>query len=277
MSRKRQAAQSQKARQKRLDGSVLVRTFGVTFTEGHVLKAHRHEWDQFTYATHGVLTVKTDEGTWVIPPHRAVWVPAGIEHVEVMSGPVAARSLFFMPRPGQIHAPRMYRRQCFAAAPRIGPRHHSLRLSRPQRSGASPTDRHHPGSVRSAWPKRRSNSKLPAIPALYKSPRCSKKIPRPRTPPLLARQAGASKRTIERLFKAETGVSFQQWRQRLRVIQALRLLASGESVTSVALDVGYSGTSAFIAMFKSELGTTPRRIWKEKSATIRPNVAELKK
>ena len=50
------------------------------------------------------------------------------------------------------------------------------------------------------------------------------------------------------------------------MIHALRLLASGESVTSVALDVGYSSTSAFIAMFKRELGTTPRRIWKEKSA-----------
>ena len=83
----------------------------------------------------------------------------------------------------------------------------------------------------------------------------------------LARQVGASKRTLERLFKTETGVSFQQWRQRLRVIQALRLLASGDSVTSVALDVGYSSTSAFIAMFRRELGTTPRRIWKDKPST----------
>lgn len=79
----------------------------------------------------------------------------------------------------------------------------------------------------------------------------------------IAKRAGASARTLERLFRAETGVSFQQWRQRLRLIYALRLLAAGESVTNVALEVGYSSTSAFIAMFRRELHTTPARIGKQ--------------
>lgn len=75
----------------------------------------------------------------------------------------------------------------------------------------------------------------------------------------LSRKTGASKRTIERLFRAETSMPFRQWRQRMRLIGALRLLASGESVTNVALEAGYESTSAFIAMFKKALGVTPGR------------------
>jgi AraC-like DNA-binding protein len=72
-------------------------------------------------------------------------------------------------------------------------------------------------------------------------------------------RAGASVRTIERLFQRETGMSFGKWRQQLRLLQSLRLLAAGRAVTAVALEVGYDSPSAFIAMFKRALGTTPHR------------------
>jgi AraC-like DNA-binding protein len=64
---------------------------------------------------------------------------------------------------------------------------------------------------------------------------------------------------MERLFQRETGLTFGKWRQQLRLLQALRLLAAGRPVTSVALDVGYESASAFIAMFKRTLGVTPHR------------------
>jgi AraC-like DNA-binding protein len=73
----------------------------------------------------------------------------------------------------------------------------------------------------------------------------------------IAKCNGASARTIERIFRAETQMSFGQWRQRLRLLHSLKLLALGESVTDVALELGYKSPSAFIAMFKGELGTTP--------------------
>jgi len=79
--------------------------------------------------------------------------------------------------------------------------------------------------------------------------------------PQIAKRSGASPRTLERLFLSETKMTFGQWRQRLRLLHALRLLANGEPVTAVALEVGYRSTSAFIAMFKSELGTTPARYY----------------
>jgi hypothetical protein len=68
---------------------------------------------------------------------------------------------------------------------------------------------------------------------------------------------GASRRTVERRFLAETGMSLGHWRRRLRIIEALRLLAAGTPVTAVATAVGYATPSAFTAMFRAEVGTTP--------------------
>jgi AraC-like DNA-binding protein len=85
----------------------------------------------------------------------------------------------------------------------------------------------------------------------------------------LARAAGASRRTLERLFQKETGLSLGRWRQQARLLQAMRLLARGESVTAAALDVGYESTSAFIAAFSHVLGTTPGRYYKAHGADER--------
>jgi transcriptional regulator GlxA family with amidase domain len=84
----------------------------------------------------------------------------------------------------------------------------------------------------------------------------------PRSLPALARSSGASARTIERLFKAETGMTFGRWRQQLRLVHALRLLAGGAPVTSVALDVGYDSPSAFVSVFRRTFGTTPARYFR---------------
>jgi AraC-like DNA-binding protein len=73
------------------------------------------------------------------------------------------------------------------------------------------------------------------------------------------KQAGASKRTIERLFRQETRLSLGKWRQQLRLLRSMQLLAAGEKITSAALEAGYSTPSAFIAMFRKALGTTPRK------------------
>jgi AraC-like DNA-binding protein len=75
----------------------------------------------------------------------------------------------------------------------------------------------------------------------------------------LCKQCGASKRTVERLFREDTGVSFGRWRQQLGLAHAIRLLAEGSKITNVAMEVGYNSPSAFIAMFKKALGTTPAK------------------
>jgi AraC-like DNA-binding protein len=76
----------------------------------------------------------------------------------------------------------------------------------------------------------------------------------------LARRHGIARRTLERRFREETGMSFGMWRQKARLLDSIRLLADGTSVTDAALECGYSSVSAFIAAFKGTFGYTPGRL-----------------
>jgi AraC-like DNA-binding protein len=78
----------------------------------------------------------------------------------------------------------------------------------------------------------------------------------------LCQDCGASKRTIQRLFLEETKMTFAKWRQQLRLLHGMELLASGEKVSAAAWEAGYNSTSAFISMFRNQLGTTPTRYLK---------------
>lgn len=241
------------------DGSVLVRTYPVTFPNGHTSNAHTHTWDQLTYAARGVITVRTSKGIWVVPPHRAVWVPAGIEHTEEMSGLVAARSLFLVPGLSEslprdcstVNVPPLLRELLIHASP-LG----ALDSKIPKQArliGVILDQLEELRTVPLQLPTPSDPRALKTAALLQENPGTRESLAE------IARQAGASKRTIERLFRLETGMPFSQWRQRLRLIHALRLLAEGQPVTSVALEAGYDSTSAFIAMFKKTIGTTPSR------------------
>jgi AraC-like DNA-binding protein len=93
----------------------------------------------------------------------------------------------------------------------------------------------------------------------------------PRTAAELGARAGASERTLSRLFRAETGMTFPQWRARLRLHYALALLAAGEPVTTVAMACGFSSASAFIETFRAAVGATPGRYQHE----VRSKTSEL--
>jgi transcriptional regulator GlxA family with amidase domain len=78
-----------------------------------------------------------------------------------------------------------------------------------------------------------------------------------RSLPELARHANSTERTLTRRFQRELGMSFAEWRQRLRVVKAMPLLEGGQTVERIAFDLGYSSASAFITMFRRMLGVTP--------------------
>jgi quercetin dioxygenase-like cupin family protein len=77
----------------------LVRTLATEFSDGRVLAPHAHSWGQLIYAASGVLSVWTEQGSWVAPPHWAVWAPAGVGHAMRFTG-TAAPALRLTSDPG---------------------------------------------------------------------------------------------------------------------------------------------------------------------------------
>jgi AraC-like DNA-binding protein len=244
---------------RRPDGSVWVRTFPVTLFHDHAIATHSHEWDQLTYAASGVLRVDTAEASWMVPPHRAVWVPAGTLHAERMYAPVSVRTLYFaqglatsLPRDCRTVNVSSLLRELILHASRLGaldrrtPAHApiiALLLNQLESVADVPLQLPMPRDARA----QRLASLLQASPsdnALVTT---------------LARRVGASRRTIERIFERETRMTVGEWRRRLRLLHAVRLLSDGAPVTAVSLEAGYSSVSAFIAVFKKAFGTTPGR------------------
>src|SRR3984957_9063786 len=80
------------------DPKSVVTTLTRDYPAGHVVPLHFHDRDQLVYASRGVMTVRTRDGTWVVPPHRAVWIPAIVPHTISMSGVVTMRTLYLKPR-----------------------------------------------------------------------------------------------------------------------------------------------------------------------------------
>ena len=218
------------------------------------------EWHQLIYATRGVLTVRTEQCAWLVPPHRGVWIPSGFKYQVEMTGVVALRILYLHARQRQM--PRL--RLC--AVVNITPLLRELIL-RTVHIGALDADV--PEQKRLIGVILDEVKVLSAVPLqlpLPHDPRASRfatlvdqNLGESISVPKILRQCGSSRRTMERLFRAETAMSLGQWLRRQKLLQALRRIGSGENVTGVALDLGYNSPSAFIAMFRRELGETPKR------------------
>src|SRR6266850_8127108 len=76
------------------EDSLDIRSHALDFPPGYFIEAHSHDWHQLIYASRGVMTVNTANGSWVVPSKRAVWVPAGINHEIEMTGAVSMRTLY---------------------------------------------------------------------------------------------------------------------------------------------------------------------------------------
>jgi len=238
---------------------------------GFVIAAHRHPFAQLIHAAAGVMTVETEDGIWVVPPERAVWVPEYVIHRIRMTGSVALRTLYLDPS----IAPIAGRRCCVvqvsvllrAAIQRAmdfapdysdrGPESHLVAVIVDEIRAAPTAPLHLP---------------MPTDPRARRLAEACRDDPGDRRrlrewAPLV----GASERTLERLFRAEVGLTFGAWRQQARLLRALERLAAGESVTEVALQVGFETPSAFIAMFRRATGTTPARYFRAASDPARAN------
>jgi len=231
-------------------------TLARDFQPGDAVPPHHHCRDQLAYASHGVMTVQTNAGTWVTPAHRAVWIPAGAEHLIIMSGQVAMRSLYLRPglaampstccvigvtdllKPLIAHACRF---PTLTSAVPIEDRLIRFLIDQLETIPTTPLELPAPIDPRA----RRLAALLAADPA----------DPRPLA--RICREAGTSRRTAERLFLRETGLTVGKWRRQQRLMRGLRELAQGAKVIHAALEAGFSSPSAFTAAFRMTFGITP--------------------
>ena len=223
---------------------------------GHRVAPHAHRRNQLIYARQGVMRVTTAEGSWIVPPERALWMPARLRHEIHCTGAVSMRTIYI----GVTASPRLPRR-CVMLA--VSPFMRELLLRLIEAKPVARTRRHLVPLILAEL------SALPVSPLHLPEPR-DRRLRRvtdalKRRPDdargfaAWQRTAGASSRTLSRLFAAETGMTFRQWQRQLRLLVALEQLAQGRRVTDVALDVGYDSPSAFISIFRQTLGATPRR------------------
>ena len=244
------------------DPKSAITTLTHDYPAGHVIPLHFHDRDQLVYASRGVMTVRTRDGTWVVPPHRAVWIPAEIPHTITMSGLVAMRTLYLKPKLAKgvprdccvINVSTLLKELILHACTA-----RTLKKTVKWQAHLAAVILHQLEAVQTIplqLPHLSDPRLLRIAEILMSDPRdCG-------TLTQLCRVTGAGKRSVERLFQQEIGMTFGKWRQQLRLMRGMQLLAEGAKVTHAALESGYSTPSAFISMFRKALGTTPSSYFK---------------
>jgi AraC-like DNA-binding protein len=233
-----------------------VRAYAFDYPRGQHIAPHQHDWEQLIYARAGVMTVATAAGAWVVPPQRAVWVPAETRHGIYCSTALSMRALFVAaglrrPLPSDcsvVNVSPLLRELILAAVEAPGP------LRRRRLLAAFLLDEIRIAPVAPLYLPEPEDPRLRRISEALRAEPGD-----PRTLHAWGREVGASVRTLSRRFLLETGMTFRQWQRQARLLAALVKLAQREPVTTIALDLGYESPSAFIHAFRQALGTTPRR------------------
>jgi AraC-like DNA-binding protein/quercetin dioxygenase-like cupin family protein len=220
---------------------------------GAGIDAHRHDDNQIIYAARGVLAITTDRGSWVAAVNRAIWVPAGIVHAHRAHGDVelhlmglpASDNPLGLTEPSVLAVAPLLRELILAYTPHDdGPERRRLRAVLLDRLRVAPQEPLHVPAP--------TDSRLQALCAILRTNPADD-----RTLAALGTRVGASDRTLTRLFKADLGMTFPQWRTQLRLYHALVMLSENTPVTTVAHACGWASTSAFIDVFRRAFGHTP--------------------
>ncbi|NDY90003.1 AraC family transcriptional regulator [Ideonella livida] len=250
---------------------------------------HQHPWAQLAYSSSGVTRLTAAQGTFLAPPSRAVWVPPNVEHAVTMLDDCEYFTVYLAQRPGAcgpaavLEAPPAHLGGASPAArdwsvcqvlevtellralilnldtrgDDLGPGPTATEQARQDRLMHSLLDelsRARPVALGLPMPR---DKRLRALcEAIVDDPA------RHSTLAAWAADAAASERTLARLFRSELDTSFAQWRQQALIARAMTLAAAGQPMNRIASQLGYASPSAFSAMVRRELGTTPSALFK---------------
>ena len=238
---------------------------------------HAHDWHQLVHVRSGLAVVRSDGRTWLAPPTWAVWLPAGVRHAIRFAGPTALRVVYLRadpPRRGDGHRADAVAPARSATGLRGGPL--------PARAGAMPVspllrelveratvigmlDRRDPleAALATLLVGELTDVGPPPLavpePASALARRVAELLTAGTTVARAAAAVGVGRRTVERVFQAETGLPVGRWRQYRLLLRGLEEVADGATVQDASVIAGYRTPSAYVAAFRAAFGTTPAR------------------
>ena len=237
------------------DQNVLVRFYTLDHPVGVSVVWPVSDWPKLVFSAAGTLTVTSEDQLIVLPPNRALWVPAGSRHEMACRGAASIRTLYFHAE-GAPHLPsgplqvRSLLKELIVETCRIGP------LLR--------TDAHHVCLAHllraeiDAAPASTAGVAIPNEELARKAAQLVIEEPaRYSTAGTILKTVGCSRRTLERRFQTETGMSLGRWIQQARLVLSLQYLSERPSLLDVALAVGYASASAYAYAFRRHFGIAP--------------------
>lgn len=234
---------------------------------GAEVPVHVHRRGQLILALHGAVTCTAGDDIWIVPPDCGVWIPGGMPHSARATA--NARLSYLFVEPGAASLPDFCCTLSISPLVRelvnrlsdevsdLIPDSHAARLARVTLDELATMPREHFNLPISSDPKIRTIADALTIEPSDRS-----------TLGDWAKRVAMSERSLARLMVRETGLTFGRWRQQLHLVVALRELANGAGVQTVADKLGYESVNAFITMFKKALGSTPAQYFAQRSAKL---------
>lgn len=237
-----------------------VHLLGCRYPRGTHHDTHIHRQAQLVFAASGTMQVTTPKGRWLVPPGRAVWVPARLEHAIGVLADIEMRTLYFETE----WLTRNDRHFDAEFVVRVSPLLREAILALFERENTGDRD----GLLLRLIMLELHQAEDPTtfIP-LPREPRCRAAADLVLAAPMmnhdiadLAQRVGTSTRTLSRLFASETHLSFKAWCQRARIASAIERWAINPraSIKQTAADLGYGSFPAFCHAFRQVTGKTPK-------------------
>jgi AraC-like DNA-binding protein len=252
--------ESPEYRNNRDDAPRVVAALAKSYPDGGQIPLHLHKRGQLIHALSGTMKVETAEAAWIVPPALALWMPPAYPHRMALRGNLEMRTIYIDPaacrdlpqQPILVEIGGLLRELILAAL------EEPLDYDEAGRGGLIAQ------LILAELAHMQERKMHVPMPRDVRAARVARALlEQPDAPDGLddwAEKSGASRRTLARLFRTETGFSFNEWRSRLRAIDGLARLSNGEPVGTAAASVGYASASAFSAMVRRNFGEAPRKM-----------------